>query len=167
MTPPALAEGRVCQIPLHPARIVFGSGIGQKDPHLFRRGRQPPQVIRQPTEQRRVIDVPRRSRQPCRLAVGEHEGVDPTPAPLPVTNGGQRRVLKSAERPGLSIASTGGDPLFQSSHLVRGQRLPLRRHAFVGIGMHHPSQHRAGRRLARHDGYPTRFQKNRRTLHRI
>ena len=114
-----------------------------------------------------MIDVPRRSRQPRRLAVGENECVDPTPAPLPVTNGGQRRVLKSAERPGLSIARPGGNPLFQSTHLVRGQRLPLRRHAFVGIGMHHPSQQRAGRRLTGHNRHPTRFQRTRRTLHRV
>ena len=167
VTPPAFTEGWIGQIPVYPACEVFGSRIGQKGPHFFRRRRQSAQIVRQAPEQRRRIDVPRRSRQARRLSIGEHEGVHLTPAPLPVPNGGQGRVLKRAERPRLGVDSTGGNPLFQSPHLIRSQRLPLGRHAFVWIGMHHPSQQRTRGRLAGHNGHATRFQQNGRALHRI
>ena len=120
MARPPLAEVGRRQVPVDEVGVGVGRRVADEPGHLGRRRRQPPQVERQPADERPTVDRRRRI-EPLGLQPGEDEPVLRAPRPRLVGDGGRLGRPDRLPRPVLA------PPLVEVERLRRVGRAGRRR----------------------------------------
>ena len=115
MPRPPLAEVRRREVPVDEVGVRVGRRVGDEPRDLGRRRGQPPQIERQPADQRPAVDG-RRRLQPLGLELGEDEAILRAPRPRLVGDGGRLDRLDRLPRPVLA------PPLVEVERLGRVRR---------------------------------------------